>query len=227
MKLFIDCTNGVSGDMLVGALEELGADLAVIRRLKLGEEHHHQHHHHHHHGRSFTEIKEKIGSLPLEYETKKKALSIYTEIAKAEAEVHGATLETVHFHEVGRDEAIINVISAAEAVRQLKANEIYCSELHDGNGKIECAHGLLDVPVPAVRAIMKGCEGYSFITEDGESEMITPSGLAMIKGLGAKCIAEISEFSNQILSREIIARAEKRGTRSKERPGLRAYLTEE
>ena len=116
---------------------------------------------------------------------KRIAIDIYTAIAKAEAEVHGADLDTVHFHEVGRDRAVLNIAGTAAAADIIGADEIYASPLHDGHGTIICSHGEIPVPVPAVAAMKKQCD-LEFVTEDIEMEMVTPSGLGTLIGLGAK-----------------------------------------
>ena len=138
--MYIDCSNGISGDMALKALLEAGADSSFVEaeREKMhaaihkaeqedcgeaadhyhghdhdhhshehGHEHDHNdqdhHDHHHDHGqRGYRQIMELIGAAGLEEQTEKYLTDIYTVIAKAEAEVHGADLDTVHFHEVGR-----------------------------------------------------------------------------------------------------------------------------
>lgn len=191
MKLYIDCTNGISSDMVLSALLDLGADEEIcdkgIKSLGLDQRKDHGHHGegHHHHSRSYEEVKSIIGAGELSDRAKAIALRTYQAIAVAEAEVHGETLETVHFHEVGRDRAIENIVGAAIAVDQLDPLEIYCSPIHDGQGTIRCSHGVIPVPVPAVAAMMEGCE-YDFVTDDVETEMVTPTGLGLLIGMGAK-----------------------------------------
>lgn len=244
-KLYIDCRNGISGDMVLAAFEALGTDLSELARLRIGNDYGGSH------GRSFEDVKRIIGSLPIEYGAKKTAVNIYTYIAKAEAKVHGATLETVHFHEVGRDRAILNMIGAGISIEQLKniadseamsgrlediydigSNEcgsdieIYCSEIHDGRGFIECSHGKIPVPVPAVKAMMENCD-YRFFQDDVETEMVTPSGLAMLLGMGAKYI---SDFDERLLAEEEAAKVHTfkcgigKGGRSTGRDGLKMYF---
>ncbi len=198
-RLYIDCRNGVSGDMVPAALAGLGADLSAVKNLKIsynaGESHVHTHGETHDYGRSFEDVKRIIGSLPIEYTEKRTAIAIYTQIAKAEASVHGATLETVHFHEVGRDRAILNIVGVAVALAQLKGQEemeIFCSEIHDGYGFVDCAHGRIPVPVPAVRALMETCD-YTFCQDDVPTEMVTPTGLAMLLGMGARYVPDFDE----------------------------------
>ena len=250
--LYIDCTNGVSGDMVLMALTELGADEAEVERtvmkIDMGEgccdhdhehhhhdhdhdhdhEHHHhdhdhEHHHHHHHDhqRSFRQIEAMISEADIADAVKEKAVAIYKAIALAEAEVHGADLETVHFHEVGRDRAIMNIVGTAAAVDLLDVDEIYVSPLHDGQGTIICSHGEIPVPVPAVAAMKKQCD-YEFVTEEIDMEMVTPSGLGTVIGLGAKrCDAGSAEELGTVIKTGVGI-----GTRDTGRGGLVISLIE-
>lgn len=246
--LYIDCTNGVSGDMVLMALTELGADEAEIEKtvmkIDMGScccdhdhehghghdhehhhdhdhEHGHDHHHHHDHQRSFRQIEAMINEADIDNAVKEKAVAIYKAIALAEAEVHGADLETVHFHEVGRDRAIMNVVGTAAAVSMLEAEEIYVSPLHDGQGTIICSHGEIPVPVPAVAAMKKQCD-YEFVTEDIDMEMVTPSGLGTLIGLGAvRCDAASAEELGTV-----VRTGEGVGTRDTGRGGLVISLIE-
>ncbi|MEG0391827.1 MAG: nickel insertion protein [Anaerovoracaceae bacterium] len=180
MNLLIDCTNGISSDMVLTALIQLGANEEKIgeqiQGLSLADLSSH---------RSYQGIKNRLTLAPLAEGVGEKALRIYEAIAKAEAKVHGETLETVHFHEVGRDKAIAQIVGVATAIEDLGVEEIYCSALHDGTGSIECSHGVIPVPVPAVCAMKEQCD-YDFGTDEIEMEMVTPSGLAVLIGLGAK-----------------------------------------
>ena len=261
--LYIDCTNGVSGDMVLMALTELGADEAEIEKTVMkvdmgscccdhdhehDHEHHHHHdhehehhhhdhdhehehhhdhdhehghHHHHDHQRSFRQIEAMINEADIDSAVKEKAVAIYKAIALAEAEVHGADLETVHFHEVGRDRAIMNIVGTAAAVSMLQAEEIYVSPLHDGQGTIICSHGEIPVPVPAVAAMKKQCD-YEFVTEDIDMEMVTPSGLGTLIGLGAvRCDAASAEELGTV-----VRTGEGVGTRDTGRGGLVISLIE-
>lgn len=185
-KLYFDCTSGVSGDMVLKALLELGADAGEAEKLSLpAEDKSHDLHHGHHSHRSHREIRELIQRSDMSQKTKDTALSIYSVIARAEAKVHNADPEEVHFHEVGRAEAIRNITGIAAALEDLDAGEIFCSELHDGKGFIQCSHGTIPVPVPAVMAMREVCD-YIFVTDEVETEMVTPSGLGILMGIGAE-----------------------------------------
>lgn len=89
---------------------------------------------HHGHGRSYDEVKSIIAGSHFPEAAKAAAAAVYANIARAEAKVHGATLETVHFHEVGRDEAIINALATGMAVSYIETDEIRTSAIYDGKG---------------------------------------------------------------------------------------------
>ena len=237
--LYIDCTAGVSGDMLLSALVEISGGKGIDEDLKL--HHDHSHGHTHEHGRSYEDVKhiiEHASHHGVSENACRFAQNIYAVIAKAEASVHGETLETVHFHEVGRDQAIKNALGIGAALDKLgfdanptkSAGRILVSPIYDGKGFVDCAHGRIPVPVPAVRAMMDAAEGtrgpgrgYDFRTaEDVDTEMVTPSGLAGIIGIGA----EPAEKGFAIMG-SIIAETEAKGTRDTGRGGLRVYLIEE
>ena len=188
--------------------------------------------HHHSSMSSYQFIKGVIRHLPLPLKVRDIAEKIYKTIALAEAEVHGATLETVHFHEVGRPQAIYNAITVAMQVAEIGADRIVCSDVYDGHGTIECSHGVIPVPVPAVRAMMKNCN-FNFVTADVETEMVTPSGLGMLIGIGAKpdckseggCSGKFECVGRPAGS--IIAKGTGYGGRDTGRGGMEIYLIDE
>ncbi|MBE6028612.1 MAG: LarC family nickel insertion protein [Clostridiales bacterium] len=194
--IYLHCENGVSGDMVLNALTDLTDDPQAvhseINRIshEIGHAHtHHNHEHHHEHEhshfhRSYNEVKNIIDAADIDNEVKAVAQQIYAVIAKAESAVHGDSLEELHFHEVGRDQAIANVLGVALCINALRADHITVSEICDGHGTVQCAHGILEVPVPAVRAMLDNCNLVYRQTEY-EGEMVTPSGLAMVIGIGA------------------------------------------
>lgn len=218
--------------------------------------------HHHNHGRSWYKVREIINDSSFSDSVKAIAISIYKNIAEAEANVHGETLETIHFHEVGRDEAIKNALGIGMALDAIKLGvrgdkeddgrefEILTSSIYDGKGTIVCSHGEIPVPVPAVQALMKKCS-YDFRTADVDTEMVTPSGLASLMGIGAKPSAKtlrqllekqqdpagagdqsLDSYNASVGSSspeiqvKIIAKAEAKGSRDTGRGGLRVYLIE-
>jgi len=114
------------------------------------------------------------------------ALAIFDAIAEAEAAVHGISKEKVAFHEVGAMDSIIDIVGTAIAVDILGVSEFYCSAPRDGSGTITCQHGLIPVPVPAVMKMAEGANIPIVIDSKVSTEMITPTGFGIIKGLGAK-----------------------------------------
>ena len=226
--LYFDCSNGISGDMLFGAAADLsGKKNEITENIKeltfsecgdCGKDCGHVHGSGHSHGRSYAEVKKMIEQSPVPEEAKEYALRIYSCIAKAEADVHGATLETVHFHEVGRDEAVKNALATGMAVEAINPDRILVSPIYDGHGSIVCSHGRISVPVPAVKALMKD-SGYIFETADINTEMVTPSGLAGLMGIGAEPAERERELPGKI-----IKETEARGMRNTGLAGLKAYI---
>ena len=162
-RLYFDCSNGISGDMVLNGLAALGVPSEEIAEALKGVipcggccGHGHDHDTHSHRG--YIEIKEMILNSGLSDNAKQTACNIYQTIAEAEAEVHGTLLEETHFHEVGRDEAILNIMGVAFCLDRLQIKEIYCGTICDGHGFIQCSHGEIPVPVPAVMAMSKNCD---------------------------------------------------------------------
>ncbi len=154
-----------------------------------GHGHDHEHGHGHEHGgdqfhRSYREVMEIISAVPVSSRVKTVAEQIYAVIAKAESAVHGDPLDKLHFHEVGRNQAIANAMGVAICMDALRPEQVFASEVCDGHGTVQCAHGVLEVPVPAVKAMLDDCALVYQQTEH-EGEMVTPSGLAMLLGIGA------------------------------------------
>lgn len=247
--LYLDCTNGVSGDMVLHALAELaGIDHDALEPLHIhvhehshgGYSHSHEHthadhdhahghtHSHDDHGRSYTDVKHIIDSQEA-YTAKARetAKNIYAVIAKAEATVHGETLETVHFHEVGRNQAIENALGIGAALDVISPDRVIASKINDGSGFVDCAHGRIPVPVPAVQAMMDECgkiyPALRFDTcTDVDTEMVTPSGLAAVIGIGAAP----AESGMMFMNGQITGETEVKGTRDTGRGGLRVYVIE-
>lgn len=214
MKLYFDCTSGISSDMVLSALTRMGGDGVWAKQVVIPEDSHNEDGHHH---RSYKEVKAIIENSMMPDKVRATVYAIYDVIARAEAKVHGTTVEEVHFHEVGRDQAIRNIVGIAGAVNSLFIDEIYCSEIHDGKGTIQCSHGEIPVPVPAVQAMMEECD-YKFVTdEDVDTEMVTPSGLAVLMGIGAKCVPEKPEG---VLLQHVVVK----GSRDTGKEGLKVSL---
>jgi uncharacterized protein (TIGR00299 family) protein len=145
--------------------------------------HSHDHHHHHHshsHHRSLSEIKKIISSSKLSEQVKGRAQTIFHRIGEAESKIHGIPVESVHFHEVGAIDSIVDIVGACVAFDALKIERIISSPLHVGSGTFQCAHGTYPVPGPATAELLKGVPIYS---KDVEGELVTPTGAAIISTL--------------------------------------------
>lgn len=113
-----------------------------------------------------------------------RARAVFQALARAEARVHGHAadqpLDQLHFHEVGQDDAIMDVVGAAMALEQLGVERLQCSPLNTGSGQLTCAHGRFPVPAPATLELLRGLPVYS----DGtEAELVTPTGAALVRTL--------------------------------------------
>ena len=118
----------------------------------------------------------------LEAEVKSTCELIFTRIAEAEAEVHGLDSGTVHLHEVGALDAVVDVVGAVAGLRLLGVDTVYASPLYCGTGVVDCAHGTLPVPVPAVVAL---CRDVPMVQTDIGAELVTPTGAAIITTLAS------------------------------------------
>ena len=136
---------------------------------------------HEHHHRHPADIEKIIGDSTLSASIKKSASAIFREVAKAESKVHDISYESVHFHEVGAVDSIIDIVGAAICYDRLGIEKVHISTIELGGGMVKCAHGVLPVPAPATMEIVKGIPvstgGVSF-------EATTPTGAAIVKALG-------------------------------------------
>lgn len=257
--LYFDCFSGISGDMTIGALLDLGIDtekfrqelaglnlsgyeLHIERRLSRGiagtdvnviltqdhhegdhqheddhqhgHDHHHEHHHHEHEQghehysrteRNLGQIMEIIDGSSLSQRVRDFCRKVFTEIAEAEGRVHGKPVDEVHFHEVGAVDSIVDIAGTAICLEMLGIDTVYASPLHDGNGFIECRHGIIPVPVPAVVEMLEG-SGIPLISEDVSTELVTPTGMGIIKclaeGFGSRPVMRIDKTGYGIGKRE-------------------------
>ncbi len=137
----------------------------------------HPHHHAHVH-RGMFEIREIVAGLDVPETVRRDVLAVYQEIAEAEAEVHGTTMEHIHFHELGSMDAIADITAACLILHELRPEHITASPVCTGFGEILCAHGRLSVPAPATARILRGVPS---LAGDMEGELCTPTGAALIK----------------------------------------------
>jgi uncharacterized protein (TIGR00299 family) protein len=258
--LYYDCFAGISGDMNLGALIDLGVDksylikeldklsiskefkLKIETKQKMGitgtkvdviltnnihhehhhhEEHneHHEHHHHeeHHEHRNLRSIYNIIDSSSLNDNIKQLSKDIFNVVAKAEAKVHGKSIDEVHFHEVGAVDSIVDIIGAAICIDNLKVDKIISSTIELGGGFVKCAHGIIPVPAPATSEILNNVPIH---LGKVNFETTTPTGAAILKTV-------VNEFTSSI-DFKILKTGYGLGTRDFEIPNvLRVYLGEE
>lgn len=199
-RLHFDCFNGISGDMTLGGLVDLGVDIEELKRglsrLPIGEfnlraekvkragivgtkvhvevqEDPHKHAH-------LKHIVEKVQAAGLPERAERRAIRAYQLIAEAEARVHGSTPEKIHFHEVGAKDAIVDVAGAMLGVEMLGAESFSCSVVALGHGTVKCAHGVMPVPAPATAEILKGMPAEA---TEIPGELTTPTGAAILRTL--------------------------------------------
>ena len=199
--MIIDPIGGISGDMLLGSLIDLGCPTAYLEEiyqdipvgaftihtakkpvngivaidLNFEIEHVHE-------DTTFTRIKkEVIEKLP--GGVRETALKIFTALAEAEASVHGVSMDVVHFHEVGALDSILDIVGIAAALTWLKIDAVYARAVPFGTGTTKSRHGVIPVPVPAT---VKLLEGYDVRFTGIEAELTTPTGAAVIRALAQK-----------------------------------------
>ena len=196
MDAYFDCFSGISGDMTLGALVDLGVSpgwlqdeltrlplkgfqLAVTPVVRSGisanlvkvEVHDSKK------SRDFKEIKSLIETCPLSETVKSNSLNIFEKLARAEAGIHGCSPEEVHFHELGGIDAIVDIVGTALCLEKLGINKITASKLPLGSGFVDCQHGKLPIPAPATIEILKDVPVYG---TEASNELVTPTGAAII-----------------------------------------------
>ena len=220
MTIIIDPQgSGISGNMIIGALVDLGADRdklkevmetsasiignvdvtfeqtnkngidSVYCHVEMLDKKDHVH---------YNELVDKINRLDLDEDIKKTSLNIFKRIAIAESKVHGKSLDEIHFHEVGASDAVADVIGSVWAFYSLKLNDekIIGLPIAVGGGQVKTAHGILPVPAPAVLEILKD---FNIIGGPVANELATPTGCAIY----AELCDEIREFIPQTKAKKI------------------------
>ena len=200
---YFDTFCGISGDMTLGALLDLGLSLDALqdelRKLavegwRLEAERVVEHgiaatrarvsaedeHHDHHHGRSLRAILEMIDGSGLCDAVKERSANVFRLVGEAEARVHGVTPEEIHFHELGGIDSIVDIIGAVAGLELLGVEAVYASRVPLSHGTVSCAHGVLPVPPPAVTELLQGVPTFPL---DLEGETVTPTGAALLVGL--------------------------------------------
>ncbi|MFO7982595.1 MAG: nickel pincer cofactor biosynthesis protein LarC [Desulfuromonadales bacterium] len=200
--LYLDTFSGISGDMILGLLLDLGVPLETLESeleklpvtyyklssrkesrngiegtrclVACAEQHHH---------RTWADIDAMLQKSALKPPVKALSRAIFRRIGVAEARVHAMPLEEVHFHEVGAVDSIVDIVGAAAGLNALGMDRIVCSALPLARGMVETAHGRFPLPAPATAAILEGCP-----VVDGacDRELVTPTGAAIA--------AEIADF---------------------------------
>ena len=198
--LYFDIINGISGDMTIATLLDLGIPkdifLEEIYKLNLNDEFEINIEQKNESGivgtkvevitkevnshRHLSDIYDIIDKSSLNEFVKNKSKEIFMVIAKAEAKVHGTTIDKIHFHEVGAIDSIVDVVSACILVDLLGKDKIYSTSVPVGSGFVKCDHGLMPVPAPATIEILKDVP-IKLNTVKGECT--TPTGAAIIKTL--------------------------------------------
>jgi hypothetical protein len=201
--LYFDCFNGASGDMILGALLDLGLPLAALKSalgslaLEYGDVAAEKvtragvtatkfrlhdtrppaaagnHAHYHLKG-----IVNRIRKSSLSPDGQDRAVHLFERLAEAEAAIHDTPIEKVHLHEVGALDSVIDIVGAVYGFEWLGIDDIVSSPLNVGGGTIECAHGIFPVPAPATARLLKGVPVYG----DGTSELVTPTGALLVTG---------------------------------------------
>lgn len=198
--LYLDCFSGIAGDMLLGALIACGAEEERLRQelarmavsgWKLRVEKVERNgigavdvsvdvedgHHHHRH---LADIEEIIKGSSLSPQVQERALAVFQRLAAAEAKIHGTTPQKIHFHEVGAVDAIVDIVGTCIGLELLDVEQVISSPLPLGRGFVECAHGTLPLPAPAVLELLQGIPAYGV---DLEAELVTPTGAALVSTL--------------------------------------------
>nr|MBA3232768.1 nickel pincer cofactor biosynthesis protein LarC [Propionibacteriales bacterium] len=193
---WIDAASGASGDMLLGALLDAGADdqlmqdaikavapestnLSIVRvqrgalwanKALVGVAESTT-------NRGLADVVQLIAGARLNPEVGRHAISVFSRLASAEAIVHGITVDEVQFHEVGALDAIADIVGVCAGFVSLRLDLVHCSPIAVGSGSVSTDHGQLSVPAPAVAVLLRGAPTYAGPTE---AELCTPTGAALL-----------------------------------------------
>lgn len=192
---YIDCFSGIAGDMMLGALLDLGLSLDSIvneykklpitgytvrsvkekrgaiagTRVIIECEKQPE--------RSFRDIRELLSASELEARIKEQCLAVFERLAEAESRVHHIPAAAVHFHEVGAVDSLLDIVGTVAAVEHLQLDRFYSSPVPTGGGFVKTEHGLLPVPAPATVVILEGVPVYN---PGICRELVTPTGAALL-----------------------------------------------
>ena len=146
---------------------------------------HHEHgeeHEHHHEHRGLKEILEIIDKTQMTEGAKNLAKKIFDILADAESKAHAKPKDQVHFHEVGALDSIVDIIAMATCFDNLDIGKVYSTPLQEGSGTIRCAHGILNIPVPAVANIV-AAHKIPLSIKNEQGELVTPTGAAFVAAI--------------------------------------------
>lgn len=198
----LDPFSGISGDMTLGALLDVGLDAEWLRGLpsslglegvgvriadvKRGEiackkvdfDIPPQPH-----GRHLRHLQEIVARSPAPPEVKERANRAFTLIAEQEAAIHATTVERVHLHEVGAVDAILDIVGGVWGFELLGIERIFCGAIATGDGVVQAAHGTLPVPAPATLRLLEGHPVRP--GPHGAGELVTPTGAALVRVLSS------------------------------------------
>ena len=198
MILHLDLISGISGDMCLGALVDLGVDpgwlqdrltplfkgfsirtepvfRSALRAVDLTVAVTDRAT-----SRTYADIRTLIDTADLPPQARRNSLAAFEKIARAEAAIHGRDMEAVHFHEIGGIDSLVDIVGTFLAVHHLGITRVTASEVPLGSGFIDCAHGRIPVPVPATLAILKN---IPVTGSDATTEIVTPTGAAILATL--------------------------------------------
>jgi hypothetical protein len=200
LTCYLDAFSGVSGDMLVGALADAGADQRAIidaiaslevgagvsfervKRCGIAATKYHVDVHDQQAHRHLSHIVNIINRANLSERAKHDAIAVFQRLGEAEAGVHQTSIDKVHFHEVGAADSIADIVGACVAFDLLGVTTIICSPINVGSGTVKTEHGILPVPAPATAALLVNAPVYA---RGPAAELTTPTGAAVVS-----CLAE-------------------------------------
>ena len=194
--VYLEPFSGISGDMMIGALLDLGSDFGLLRdklsqlplkdyrlssekclRSGIQATKFDVHAGHSHGHRNFADIRKMIESSKLSTWVQEKSIEAFRILAEAEGKVHGKPMEKVHFHEVGAVDSIIDIVGTMIALEGILPARIFSAPANVGQGTLECQHGTYPVPAPATQELLKNIPVFS---NKVEGELTTPTGAALL-----------------------------------------------
>ncbi len=197
--LYVEPFAGASGDMLLGALVGLGFPLEELHKSieQLGLKDWKIEHQTtdraglaasrivvstppEAHGRHLPEILDLLQRSAFPLAVTEPACRVFNRLAEAEAEVHGCSVDEIHFHEVGAADALIDVVGVVAGLHFLKVERVYCGRFPVGEGEVVCQHGRMPNPAPATFALLRG---WPLRSVDSDQELVTPTGAALLTSL--------------------------------------------